>query len=53
MKKQCFGEWGIIVQYDVVETGIYWFKTKKEAIAEYGKKKKENMLTFLVRQVVV
>ena len=52
MKKQCFGEWGVIVQYSGSDTDTYWYKTKKEAIAEYGKKKKEHTLTFLVRQVV-
>lgn len=55
MKKQCFGEWGVIVRYSNrnVETAIYWYKTKKEALIEYRSRKKETMLTFLVRQVVI
>lgn len=52
-KQKYFGGWGVIVQYDQVETGMYWFNTKKEAIAEYRKRKKENTLTFIVRQIYI
>lgn len=52
-KQQYFGMWAVIVQYDQVETGIYWYRTKKEAMIEYKRLKEKHKLTFLVRQVEV
>lgn len=54
-KQQYFGKWGVVVEFD--EVGIHyeieWFTTKKDAIAKYRKYKKENTLTFIVRQVEI
>ena len=54
MKKQThFGEWGVMVQCSSSDIDVHWYKTKKEALTEYRDKKKECVLTFLVRQVNV
>lgn len=52
-KQKYFGGWGVIVQYDIRGPDMYWFTTKREAIIEYRKQKKEHTLTFLVRQIVI